>query len=194
MRRTRRCRDSEGAYWSGGGAMIAMRPDGKRKIQLPSGVMPRNAARTDLARNGRANVSDSVGGGSGAMRPCFGNTVDELCFVAEATPFVLPRSFEDVMFDKLACSLFFAPDSLGASPDASLASVFAFCIGSFCCANEPACSGDRFFRAFRRLRSVRDSRNHRTRCRPRRLSCCRGIGPAEGASPVSRKHIVAPRE
>jgi hypothetical protein len=48
------------------------------------------------------------------------------------------------MFDKLACSLFFAADSLGASPDASLASVFAFCIGSFCCANEPACSGDRF--------------------------------------------------
>jgi hypothetical protein len=142
MRRARRCRDSKGAYWSGGGATIAMRPDGKRKIQLPSGVMPRNAARTDLARNGRANVSDSVGG-SGAMRPCFG-IVDERCFIAEATPCVLPRSFEDVMFARLACSLFFAPDSLAASPDAPLASVFAFCIGSFCCANEPACSGDRF--------------------------------------------------
>jgi hypothetical protein len=117
-----------------------MRPDGKRKIQLPSGVMPRNAARTDLARNGRANVSDSVGG-SGAMRPCFG-IVDERCFVAEATPFVLPRSFEDVMFDKLACSLFFARDSLAASPDAPLPSVFAFCIGGFCSANESAACAD----------------------------------------------------
>src|SRR5882762_8283083 len=34
-------------------------------------------------------------------------------------------------------------DSL-ASPDAPLASTFGFCIGSFCCVNEPACSGDRF--------------------------------------------------
>jgi hypothetical protein len=141
MRRTRRCRDSKGAYWSGGGATIAMRPDGKRKIQLPSGVMPRNAARTDLARNGHANVSGSLGR-SGAMRPCFG-IVDERRFVAEAIACVLPRSFEAVLFDKLACSLFLAGDSL-ASPDAPLASTFGFCIGSFCCANEPACSGDRF--------------------------------------------------
>jgi len=87
-----------------------MRPDGKRKIQLPPGVMPRNSVRTEPARNGRANVSDSLGR-SGAMRSCCG-TVDERRFVAEATAFVLPRSFEAVMFDKLACSLFFAPDSL----------------------------------------------------------------------------------
>ncbi len=56
------------------------------------------------------------------MRPCFG-MVDERRFIADATACVLPRSFEAVMFDKLACSLFFAPASLAASPDATLAAV-----------------------------------------------------------------------
>ena len=76
-----------------------MRPDGKRKIQLPLGVKPKNAAWTEPARNGRANVSDSLGH-SGAMRPCFG-TVDERRF-AEVTACALPRPFEAVMFDELA--------------------------------------------------------------------------------------------
>ena len=35
-----------------------------------------------------------------------------------------------------------APDSLAASPNAPLASTFAFCSGSFCSANEPACCAD----------------------------------------------------
>src|SRR5882724_9598242 len=122
--------------------MTAVWPDGKRKIQLPSGLTPRNSARTEPLRGKRAIASDSLGV-SEAMRPRFA-IFDERCFVAEDTACVLPRSFEAVMLDSPAAFFSFVPDSLTASRDSTLASVFAICIGGFCSTTEPAACADNF--------------------------------------------------